>query len=404
MATFRELGLSEPLLEALAHLGYEEPTPIQEQAIPALLEGRDVIGQAQTGTGKTAAFGLPLLEYVDPGDPEVQALVLTPTRELCIQVTQALRAYGERKGDLGRGGLRRRADPRPDVAREGERAGRGRHGRPRDGPDGPPRAGRHVGALRRARRGRRDARPRLLRGRRDDPLALSVRTPDGALLGHDAARDQAPGRAGDVRPGHDQGEGGHAHDRHRRAVLRRRLRPRQAGEARRGRQGRAPGPGDHLRAHEDRRRPALTAAERRRRAREGAARRHVAGSARRRDDRVQVGARAAARRDRRRRARPRHLGRHARDQLRRAELARHLRAPDRPHRPRRALRARDHVHHPEAAARPRGDRAPREDRDRPVVRGRARRAAAEARASRARGPAATPHEAAARPGTARGRS
>ena len=98
MATFQDLGLSEPLLQALVHLGYEEPTPIQEQAIPALLEGRDVIGQAQTGTGKTAAFGLPLLEFVDPKDPEVQALVLTPTRELCIQVTQALRAYGQRKG------------------------------------------------------------------------------------------------------------------------------------------------------------------------------------------------------------------------------------------------------------------------------------------------------------------
>jgi ATP-dependent RNA helicase DeaD len=98
MTTFAELGLSRPLLEALAHLGYEEPTPIQEQAIPALLEGRDVIGQAQTGTGKTAAFGLPMLEYVDPTEPEVQALVLTPTRELCIQVTQALRAYGQRRG------------------------------------------------------------------------------------------------------------------------------------------------------------------------------------------------------------------------------------------------------------------------------------------------------------------
>ncbi|MGH2803593.1 MAG: DEAD/DEAH box helicase [Thermoleophilaceae bacterium] len=96
--TFRDLGLSTAALEALTHLGYERPTPIQEQAIPPLLEGRDVVGQAQTGTGKTAAFGLPMVEYVDPDAPEIQALVLTPTRELCIQVTQALRAYGERKG------------------------------------------------------------------------------------------------------------------------------------------------------------------------------------------------------------------------------------------------------------------------------------------------------------------
>jgi ATP-dependent RNA helicase DeaD len=98
VTTFKDLRLSAPLLEALSHLGYATPTPIQEQAIPELLAGHDVIGQAQTGTGKTAAFGLPLLEYVDPELPEVQALVLTPTRELCIQVTQALRAYGERKG------------------------------------------------------------------------------------------------------------------------------------------------------------------------------------------------------------------------------------------------------------------------------------------------------------------
>src|SRR3954469_12262069 len=98
MPTLKKLGLSEPLIEALQHLGYEQPTPIQEQAIPEMLAGRDVIGQAQTGTGKTAAFGLPLLDFVDPTDPEVQALVLTPTRELCIQVTQALRAYGESRG------------------------------------------------------------------------------------------------------------------------------------------------------------------------------------------------------------------------------------------------------------------------------------------------------------------
>ncbi len=97
-ATFAELGLSETTLQALRDVGYEAPSPIQEQAIPALLEGRDVIGQAQTGTGKTAAFGLPIMEYVDPSESTVQALVLTPTRELCIQVTQALRAYGARKG------------------------------------------------------------------------------------------------------------------------------------------------------------------------------------------------------------------------------------------------------------------------------------------------------------------
>jgi ATP-dependent RNA helicase DeaD len=98
VTTFAELGLSKPILDALSHLGYERPTPIQEQTIPALLEGRDVIGQAQTGTGKTAAFGLPMLEYIDPDQPEVQAIVMTPTRELCIQVTQALRAYGQNRG------------------------------------------------------------------------------------------------------------------------------------------------------------------------------------------------------------------------------------------------------------------------------------------------------------------
>jgi ATP-dependent RNA helicase DeaD len=96
--TFAELGLSEKTLQALRDVGYESPSPIQEQAIPSVLEGRDVIGQAQTGTGKTAAFGLPIAEYVDPEVREVQALVLTPTRELCIQVTQALRTYGAHSG------------------------------------------------------------------------------------------------------------------------------------------------------------------------------------------------------------------------------------------------------------------------------------------------------------------
>jgi ATP-dependent RNA helicase DeaD len=93
--TFKDLGLSPNIQQALDELGFEEPTPIQEQAIPELLGGHDVIGQAQTGTGKTAAFGLPLLQYLDPENNEVQAIVMTPTRELCIQVTQALRTFAE---------------------------------------------------------------------------------------------------------------------------------------------------------------------------------------------------------------------------------------------------------------------------------------------------------------------
>jgi ATP-dependent RNA helicase DeaD len=95
LTAFTDLGLSPKIQQALDELGFEKPSPIQEQAIPELLAGHDVIGQAQTGTGKTAAFGLPLLQYLDPENDEVQAVVLTPTRELCIQVTQALRSYAE---------------------------------------------------------------------------------------------------------------------------------------------------------------------------------------------------------------------------------------------------------------------------------------------------------------------
>src|SRR6201994_4751719 len=98
MTSFADLGLEPDLLSALSDVGYESPSPIQEEAIPPLLEGLDVIGQAQTGSGKTAAFGLPMLQYADADDGDVQGIVLTPTRELCIQVTQALRAYGKSKG------------------------------------------------------------------------------------------------------------------------------------------------------------------------------------------------------------------------------------------------------------------------------------------------------------------
>ena len=91
--SFNTLELPEPLLAALTHLGYETPTPIQVETIPPLLAGRDVIGQAQTGTGKTAAFALPLLARLDAAVRAPQVLVLAPTRELAIQVAEAFRDY-----------------------------------------------------------------------------------------------------------------------------------------------------------------------------------------------------------------------------------------------------------------------------------------------------------------------
>ncbi|GGK81359.1 DEAD/DEAH box helicase [Rufibacter glacialis] len=87
---FQELPLSEEIQRAIVDLGYEEASPIQTAAIPVLLEGRDVIGQAQTGTGKTAAFAIPTIEGIDPNNREVQALILCPTRELAIQVSEEI--------------------------------------------------------------------------------------------------------------------------------------------------------------------------------------------------------------------------------------------------------------------------------------------------------------------------
>ncbi|MCS6712732.1 DEAD/DEAH box helicase [Brachybacterium sp. EF45031] len=99
-AGFDALGLTPELRRAVDALGYRTPSPIQEQAIPALLSGRDVIGVAQTGTGKTAAFGLPLLAAVDPQVRDVQALVLAPTRELAMQVADAISSFAAQVAQL----------------------------------------------------------------------------------------------------------------------------------------------------------------------------------------------------------------------------------------------------------------------------------------------------------------
>ena len=98
---FAALGLDPRIASALAALGYEEPTPVQRAAIPPLLEGRDVLAQAATGTGKTAAFALPLLSRVNTnakGAERTSALILVPTRELAMQVAEAVHRYGKPMG------------------------------------------------------------------------------------------------------------------------------------------------------------------------------------------------------------------------------------------------------------------------------------------------------------------
>src|SRR6478736_5365956 len=94
MSTFESLGLADGLLKSIAELGFTEPTPIQEKSIPVLLQGtKDFVGLAQTGTGKTAAFGLPLLQLIDKQEKHPQGLIVCPTRELCMQITNDLQNF-----------------------------------------------------------------------------------------------------------------------------------------------------------------------------------------------------------------------------------------------------------------------------------------------------------------------
>ena len=101
MITFESLGIEEGLLRSISALGFTQPTPIQEKAIPVLLQGtKDFIGLAQTGTGKTAAFGLPLLQLIKKEDRFPQALIVCPTRELCLQITSDLETFKKSTGHV----------------------------------------------------------------------------------------------------------------------------------------------------------------------------------------------------------------------------------------------------------------------------------------------------------------
>ncbi|MEW9677261.1 DEAD/DEAH box helicase [Lentibacillus sp. L22] len=98
MTTFYDLGVSQPIMKALEKMGFEESTPIQAETIPLAMQGKDVIGQAQTGTGKTAAFGIPMIEKIDKSVRKIQGLVVAPTRELAIQVAEEINRLGKFKG------------------------------------------------------------------------------------------------------------------------------------------------------------------------------------------------------------------------------------------------------------------------------------------------------------------
>src|SRR5690606_39640508 len=101
MTDFNSLGLSEALLKAIDSMGFVTPTTIQQQAIPVLLEGdRDLVGLAQTGTGKTAAFGLPMLQLIQAHESYPQGLILCPTRELCLQITNDLKTLDRKSTRL----------------------------------------------------------------------------------------------------------------------------------------------------------------------------------------------------------------------------------------------------------------------------------------------------------------
>ena len=260
VTSFSDLGLAAPLLRALEEAGYATPTPIQGQAIPTVLEGRDLLGIAQTGTGKTAAFALPILHRLAakggrppprrlprPGaEPDARA-VLADRRQL-PRLRQAPRP-------VGRGGVRRRpARPAAPGARGRRRRAR-RHAGPPAGPHGrrhrPPRPGRGAGA----RRGRPDAGQGLPARHPQDRPGPATAAADAVLLGHHAGGDRPPRRRSAARSRAGGGDAGRHHGRAGDAAgaargAGRQARPAGQAAARRGRRARA-----GLRPHQARRRP-----------------------------------------------------------------------------------------------------------------------------------------------------
>ena len=202
LTTFRELGVLPEICDALERAGITTPFAIQEMTLSVALMGTDLIGQARTGTGKTLAFGIPVLQrsvtmtdpaYADLPQGKPQALIVAPTRELALQVSNDLHLASK---DLGLrvltvyGGVG--YDTQLDTLAV-RRRHRRRHPRSPDRPGQPPRAGPLPRARAGARRGRRDARPRLPARRPAAPVDDARDPPDDAVLGHDAGRDRLAG-------------------------------------------------------------------------------------------------------------------------------------------------------------------------------------------------------------------
>ena len=192
--SFEELGLSALTLEALRVAGYEEPTPIQAGMIPKAIDGIDLIGQARTGTGKTAAFAIPIIEVLETHrGKSPRALILVPTRELAVQVRDEVLklAHGRRLNCVAVYGGKPIREPDRETAARGRRD-RG-HARPRARPHEPPDARSERTGIRRARRSRSHAGYRLPPRHREDPAPVSVRSADAAAERHGAAADRALG-------------------------------------------------------------------------------------------------------------------------------------------------------------------------------------------------------------------
>ena len=349
-----------------------------------------MIGQAQTGSGKTAAFGLPMIEHVDPdrargpgARPHADARAVHPGHPGAARLRRSARASTSSPSSAAR----RSAPSRRSCAT----------------------AARSWSAPSAACSTSSSARSLILHSCRfvvldeademldlgflEDVERILTLTPNSRQTALFSATMPPPIRALADRYLYDP-----VTVKVKSATLtvdsveqfsRRRQVRRQGRQARRRAARRAPRPGDRLRAHEDPLRPALPHAARPRAERQGAARRHVPGPARRRDARLQGRPRADPRGDRRRRPRPGHLDGHPRRQLRRPHQPRRLRAPHRAHGPRRALGPRHHLRRAAPAARARGHRAPHRHRDHAVGRGRAHDARARSPSARAGTPSRT---------------